>query len=333
MDTVKTLDHNMDDTLIKVTNLKKYFPVKKGVFSKAKGYVKAVDGVSFNIKQGQTLGLVGESGCGKTTTGRLMLRLLEATEGNVYFEGNDLFSLSRERLRQMRREMQIIFQDPYASLNPRMKVVDIIGEPFEISGVAKGAEKQKRVHELLKVVGLGPHHALRYPHEFSGGQRQRIGIARALALNPKFIVCDEPLSALDVSVQAQVLTLLEKLRSEYKLTYLFISHDLAVVKHISDRVAVMYLGRLVELADSEEIYKNPIHPYTQALLSAIPIPDPKNKMKRIILEGDIASSINPPSGCHFHERCRYAMDICREEKPEFVDTGCGHYVACHLNCK
>ncbi|MFW5896703.1 MAG: ABC transporter ATP-binding protein [Bacillota bacterium] len=321
------------DDLVVVKNLKKYFPITGGIFSRIVGFVKAVDDVSFTIKPGETLGLVGESGCGKTTTGRVLLRLLEATEGTVEFEGKDIFSLDREEMRRIRRDMQIVFQDPYASLNPRMTVGDIIGEPLEIHGVARRKEKDDRVRGLLETVGLRGMHARRYPHEFSGGQRQRIGVARALALNPKLIVCDEPVSALDVSIQSQVLNLLEDLQTEFDLTYLFIAHDLSVVRHISDRVAVMYLGQLVELADQLELFDNPAHPYTQALLSAIPIADPKvqRTRQRIVLEGDVPSPSNPPSGCHFRTRCQHAMPICAEEKPAWKDIGDEHFVACWLH--
>lgn len=317
--------------LVEVRNLKKYFPITGGILSRVVANVKAVDGVSFTIKKGETLGLVGESGCGKTTTGRALLRLIEPTAGEVYFEGKNILKMGKEELRRQRREMQIIFQDPYASLNPRMTVGDIIGEPLEIHGVARGSAKEKRVRELLEVVGLTGFHARRYPHEFSGGQRQRIGIARALALNPKLIVCDEPVSALDVSIQSQIINLLEDLQKEFSLTYVFISHALNVVKHISDRVGVMYLGKLVELADKDELYRSPKHPYSEALLSAIPIPNPELRRQRIILEGDVPSPVNPPTGCRFHTRCRYAMPICKEVEPEFKDIGNGHWVACHLH--
>ncbi len=316
--------------LLEVKHLKKYFPIKGGVFSKMIGYVYAVDDINFTIAKGETLGLVGESGCGKSTTGRTILRLIEPTDGELYFEGQNITELDKGAMRALRREMQIIFQDPYASLNPRMTVGSIIGEPLEIHKIAKGSEKEARVASLLQKVGLRAEDMRKYPHEFSGGQRQRIGIARALALNPKLIVCDEPVSALDVSIQAQVINLLEDLQAEFSLSYLFIAHNLNVVEHISDRVAVMYLGQIVELASDEDLYKNPQHPYTEALLSAVPIPDPTIKKKRIILEGDVPSPINPPKGCHFHTRCMYKEKICEEVEPEFKDIGGGHWVACHF---
>ena len=294
--------------------------------------MRAVDGLSFSIRKGETLGLVGESGCGKSTTGRAILQLHRPTAGTVQFEGVELTRLKGEPLRKMRRQMQMIFQDPYASLNPRMTVGSIIGEPLDIHNLARGKEKQQRVEELLRVVGLNPYFANRYPHEFSGGQRQRIGIARALAVNPSFIVCDEPISALDVSIQAQIINLLEELQDEFGLTYLFIAHDLSVVRHISDRIAVMYLGKIVEVADRLELYENPLHPYTKALLSAVPIPDPaiERKRERIILTGDVPSPVNPPPGCRFHTRCPLADTICREQEPEFREVTPGHWAACHF---
>lgn len=320
-----------EDSILEVKRLRKYFPITKGfIFQRQVGAVKAVDDVSFFIRKGETLGLVGESGCGKTTTGRVILRLMEPTSGEAYFEGRNIFTLGKEDLRRMRRNMQIIFQDPYSSLNPRMTVGDIIGEPLEIHNLARGKEKVRRVQELLEVVGLSPYHANRYPHEFSGGQRQRIGIARALAVNPKLIICDEPVSALDVSIQAQVLNLLEELQKEFGLTYLFIAHDLSVVKHISDRIAVMYLGKIVEVAPAEELFANPQHPYTEALLSAVPIPDPGMRRERIILPGDVPSPVNPPSGCRFHTRCLYAKESCSVNDQELVDIGGGHFVACEV---
>lgn len=321
-----------DKILVRVENLKKYFPITRGIiFQKTIGYIRAVDDISFFIRKGETFGLVGESGSGKTTVGRTILQLYRPTSGKVYFDGVDLTTLKGEELRRMRRRMQIIFQDPYASLNPRMTVGDIIGEPLEIHGIARGKEKRERVMELLQIVGLNPYFINRYPHEFSGGQRQRIGVARALAMYPEFIVCDEPISALDVSIQAQIINLLEELQEKFGLTYLFIAHDLAVVRHISDRVAVMYLGKIVELTDRDTLYNNPLHPYTQALLSAIPIPDPvvEERRRRIILKGEIPSPANPPSGCRFHTRCPVVMDICREVEPEFKDVGGEHWVACH----
>lgn len=321
------------DVLLRVENLKMYFPILRGLIIQRKvGDIKAVDGVSFFIRRGETLGLVGESGCGKSTTGRAILQLYRPTAGHVYFEDRDLTQLRGKELRQMRRRMQMIFQDPYASLNPRMTVEAIVGEPLEVHGLARGKEKRERVQELLAQVGLNPYFVNRYPHEFSGGQRQRIGIARALAVDPDFIVCDEPISALDVSIQAQIINLLQDLQEQRGLTYLFIAHDLSVVRHISDRVAVMYLGKIVEMADRNELYENPLHPYTQALLSAVPIPDPEieAKRQRIILEGDVPSPANPPKGCNFNTRCPRVMDICREKEPAFVDVGGEHYVACFL---
>ncbi len=319
-----------DEILLEVNDLVKHFPIRGGVFSRTVGNIRAVDGISFFVRKGETLGLVGESGCGKTTAGKVVLRLEEPTSGEVIFEGKNIVELGREGMRNLRREMQIIFQDPYSSLNPRMTVGNIIGEALEIHGLARGKAKEKRVKELLETVGLTAHHMRRYPHEFSGGQRQRIGVARALAVDPKLIICDEPVSALDVSIQAQVINLMEDLQNEFNLTYLFIAHDLSVVKHISDRVAVMYLGKIVELAEKTELYRNPIHPYTQALLSAIPVPNPTYERERIILKGDVPSPANPPSGCRFHTRCPYVMDICKEEEPEYKDWGDEHFAACHL---
>ncbi len=317
--------------LLNVENLKMWFPITQGiVIQRHVGDIKAVDGISFFIRRGETLGLVGESGCGKSTTGRAILQLYRPTAGEVYFEGENLCKLKGEKLRRMRRKMQMIFQDPYASLNPRMTVGNIIGEPLEVHNILKGKALKERVQELLRVVGLNPYFINRYPHEFSGGQRQRIGVARALAVNPSFIICDEPISALDVSIQAQIINLLEELQEQFGLTYLFIAHDLSVVRHISDRVAVMYLGKIVELTDRDTLYNDPKHPYTQALLSAVPIPDPfvEEKRRRIILEGDVPSPANPPKGCNFNTRCPVVMDICRENEPEFKDIGGEHWVAC-----
>lgn len=319
----------MEDLLI-VNRLKKYYPITGGVFAKEIGAVKAVDDVSFVVKKGETLGLVGESGCGKSTTGRSILRLIEPTSGEVLFEGKDVAKLKMEEMRQIRKDMQIIFQDPFASLNPRHNVGKILEEPLIVHGVSSSKERSKRIHELLEVVGLSSYHAGRYPHQFSGGQRQRIGIARALILNPKLIVADEPVSALDVSVQSQVLNLMQDLQKEFNLTYLFIAHDLSVVRHISDRVGVMYLGRIAELADKDELYVNPLHPYTKALLSAVPVADPDKKQERIILQGDLPSPANPPSGCTFHTRCPHVMDVCKEKRPEMLKFGENHLVACHL---
>ena len=314
--------------LVVVQNLKKYFPVRGGVLQRTIAWVQAVDDVSFTIKSGETLGLVGESGCGKTTVGRTMLRLIEPTAGKVFLEGKDVFNLKGNELKAMRRDMQIIFQDPYASLDPRMPIGDSVIEGLKIHGIGSAKEQYEMMIEKLRKVGLEDYHARRYPHEFSGGQRQRIGIARALALLPKFIICDEPVSALDVSIQSQVLNILKDLQKEFGLTYLFIAHNLSVVEHISNRVAVMYLGKIVELADRGELFLNPLHPYTQALMSAIPVPDPKLRRERIILKGDVPSPLNPPSGCRFHPRCRMAMDICKQQEPEFKQFRPDHYVAC-----
>ncbi len=316
--------------LLEVTDLRKYFPIRRGVLSRVVGHVKAVDGVSFHVDHGETLGLVGESGCGKTTVGRSILRLIEPTSGEVRFRDCDLLELGGEALRQMRRHMQIIFQDPYSSLNPRMTVGAIVGEGLAIHGTVSAAERTERVKELLAQVGLLPHYINRYPHEFSGGQRQRIGLARALALNPSFIVCDEPVSALDVSIQAQIINLLVDLREKYNLAYLFVAHDLSVVEHISDRVAVMYLGRIVEEATSTDLYADPQHPYTKALLAAIPVRDPSQRKPRQLLEGDVPSPIHPPSGCRFHPRCPVKIDVCSSVDPEVTDQGNGHRVSCHL---
>ncbi|NLE43085.1 MAG: dipeptide ABC transporter ATP-binding protein [Chloroflexi bacterium] len=320
------------EVLLHVEGLKKYFPIRRGVFQRHVGDVKAVDGVSFDVFRGETLGLVGESGCGKTTTGRTIIRLYEPTAGHVFFENVDMATLKGGALRQMRRRMQMVFQDPYASLSPRMSVRNIVAEPLEVHRVATGPEKAERVAELLEVVGLDPAFMNRYPHEFSGGQRQRIGLARALALNPDLIICDEPISALDVSIQAQVVNLLEDLQEKLGLTYLFIAHDLSMVRHISDRVAVMYLGKIVELTDRDTLYDNPLHPYTQALLSAVPVPDPfiEEQRQRVILEGDLPSPANPPLGCNFNTRCPVKTDVCMEREPEFIEVEEGHFCACHL---
>ncbi len=322
-----------NETLLRVDDLVKHFPIYQGVIRRQVGAVHAVDGVSFDIYKGETFGLVGESGCGKSTTGRTIIRLYKPTDGHVYYDGTDLASLSEREMRQMRRKLQIIFQDPYASLNPRMTVEDIIGEPLLVHKVATGKEIKERVKELLKQVGLNPAFSDRYPHEFSGGQRQRISIARSLALQPDLIICDEPISALDVSIQAQVINLLEDLQSQFGLTYLFIAHDLSMVRHISDRVAVMYLGIIVELAERDELYEHPLHPYSQALLSAVPIPDPiaEERRQRVILEGDVPSPVNPPSGCRFRTRCPIAEPLCAEEKPEWREIKSGHFVACHFS--
>ena len=316
--------------LLEIRDLKKHFPVGEGLFSRNKGVLKAVDGVNLTVEEGETLGLVGESGCGKSTLGRTILRLIEPTGGEVIFQGKNLLAMPQRELRDMRRQMQIIFQDPYASLNPRMRVGDIVGEGLEIHKLAKGKAKRERVIELLHQVGLREEHYDRYPHEFSGGQRQRIGIARALAVNPKFIVCDEPVSSLDVSIQAQIINLLQELQEKMHLTYLFISHDLRVVEHISHRVAIMYLGKIVEIAKSDTIYQDAKHPYTKALLSAVPIPDMSKKKERVVLQGDVPSPVNPPSGCTFHPRCSYREAICDKTEPPLEFGAAGHGVSCHV---
>ena len=317
-------------SLLEIRDLRKHFPVGEGLFSRNKGAVKAVDGVNLSVEEGETLGLVGESGCGKSTLGRAILRLIEPTSGEVFFQGKNLLAMAQRELRDMRRQMQIIFQDPYASLNPRMRVGDIVGEGLEIHKLAKGKAKRERVLELLHQVGLREEHYDRYPHEFSGGQRQRIGIARALAVSPKFIVCDEPVSSLDVSIQAQIINLLQELQEKMHLTYLFISHDLRVVEHISHRVAIMYLGKVVEIAKSDTIYQDAKHPYTKALLSAVPIADTSKKKERVVLEGDVPSPVNPPSGCTFHPRCSYREAICDKTEPPLEFGATGHGVACHV---
>ena len=320
----------MSKVLLKVDNLKKYFPIRHGVFSRHIGDVKAVDDVSFELFEGETLGIVGESGCGKSTTGRAIMRLHEPKSGSITFDGVDLTKLNTEQMRKARRDIQMVFQDPYASLNPRHTVEKILEEPLIVHGIGNAAERKKKVKEYLEIVGLSSYHAKRYPHQFSGGQRQRIGIARALMTNPKLIIADEPVSALDVSIQAQVLNLMQRLQEDLKLTYIFIAHDLGVVRHISDRVGVMYLGRLVELADSESLYSEPLHPYSQALLSAVPIPDPQFEREQLILKGDIPSPSNPPSGCTFHTRCPHAMEHCKLVVPQLQQFKQGHSVACHL---
>ena len=323
-------ERTFGETLVEAEHIKVHFPITAGLFQRTVGAVRAVDDISFEIRRGETLGLVGESGCGKSTTGRALIRLRELTDGVVRFEGTDLTHLKRDQLRRMRRRMQIIFQDPYSSLNPRMTVGSIISEPIETHNLASGKAKLERVKELLELVGLNARYTNRYPHEFSGGQRQRIGVARALAVEPEFIVCDEPISALDVSIQAQVLNLLVELREQFGLTYLFIAHDLSVVRHISDRVGVMYLGKLVELGPPSAIYETPAHPYTRALLSAVPIPNTSQKKERVILEGDVPSPVNPPPGCTFHPRCSYREALCSQTEPSLDFDAAGHGVACHV---
>src|SRR6266536_5564908 len=320
--------NHQDKTLVEVNNLVKYFPVRAGLLQRVVNQVKAVDDVSFFVKKGETLGLVGESGCGKTTVGRTMLRLIEPTSGAVKFEGRDVFTMNPRDLKATRRDMQIIFQDPYASLDPRVPIGESVMEGLQIHGIGSPKERIEIMMETLKKVGLEDYHARRYPHEFSGGQRQRIGIARALALRPRFIICDEPVSALDVSIQSQVLNILKDLQAEFGLTYLFIAHNLSVVEHVSNRVAVMYLGKMVEMASREELFRNPLHPYTQALMSAIPVPNPRMKRQRTILKGDVPSPLNPPSGCRFHTRCPWAIEICSEQEPEFKELLPNHWAAC-----
>lgn len=316
--------------ILEVQNLTKFFPVVGGVFSRPVGWVKAVDDVSFHVYEGETFALVGESGSGKTTAGKTVLRLHEPTKGKIFFEDKEITKLSQSEMRPLRKDMQIIFQDPYGSLNPRMPIGEMIREPLMVHGIGTKKEQEERVIEIMKLVGLRPEYVRRYPHEFSGGQRQRIGIARAIVLNPKLVVADEPVSALDASIQAQVLNLLLELQQKLALTYLFIAHNLAVVRHVSDRIGVMYLGKVVEVSETRELFSTPLHPYTQALLSAIPIPDPEIKKERILLQGDIPSPINPPSGCRFRTRCRFAKDICKQQEPPLVDVGGEHYVACHF---
>jgi len=320
----------MTKPLLEVKGLRKYFPIKQGLLGKTTGHVKAVNDISFHVNEGETLGIVGESGCGKSTTGRMLVRLLEPTEGSIVFDGKELTTLSANDMRKTRRDIQMVFQDPYASLNPRHTIERILSEPLLVHGLKDSEARKKKVHEFLEIVGLNAYHATRYPHQFSGGQRQRIGIARALMTNPKLVIADEPVSALDVSIQAQVLNLMQDLQKQFNLTYIFIAHDLGVVRHISDRIGVMYLGKMVEVSDSEALYNKPLHPYTQALLSAVPVPDPEYEKEEKVLEGDMPSPADPPTGCAFHTRCPFKMDICMKQEPQLKEMEDGHSVACHL---
>jgi len=328
---VITLTAEQKPILLEVSDLKTYFPLKKGIFSKTRQFVKAVDGVSFTLKAGETLGLVGESGCGKSTTGRSILKLIEPTAGKIVFDGMDITKYSHQQMKKLRKKMQIVFQDPFTSLNPRLRISAILEEALATHNIGSNQkERKEKVDELLHLVGLNPHHASRYPHEFSGGQRQRIGIARAIAVNPELIIADEPVSALDVSIQAQILNLFKDLQEKMKLTYIFIAHDLSVVRHISDQIGVMYLGRMVEYAEKRELFDHPLHPYTQVLISSVPLPDPEVKSNRIILTGDVPSPANPPQGCTFHPRCFACMEVCKTQKPKHIEVRPGHFVSCHL---